>query len=181
MKTINTAKPGTGIPTTLPAQYDFGFDSNIKLDIDQIMELYTRLMEAVKIDVMIDYKATRISGPRYAETMAELQKAAMSSSVGAIVSLMSKETSADRCVKRSQCDKMKKEMEMIDTQKLKVIEETTRIIPKSVAEVNLLEGKFRAEQIKNGDSPDKGSKGDSLYGFNKKVLGAQENLYKRQG
>ncbi|MCD6435258.1 MAG: hypothetical protein J7L15_02540 [Clostridiales bacterium] len=153
------------------------------IDVNQIMKLYETMMESVKKDLLIDYKATRISGNRYAEMLAELQKAAMTGSMQSVVSLMSKETNADRCLKRAQCDKLKKELEEIRERILASSAKTTREnslgvsqIKKTDEEIKLVAAKTKAEDIKNGDKPD----GLSLYGYNKKVLDAQDKLYQRQ-
>ena len=158
-----------------------------EVDVEQIMKLYERLMKSVKDDLLVEYKNTRISGPTYADMLAELQKAAMTGAMSSVVSFMSKETDADRCVKRAQCDKIAEEIKKIREDITSSTAKTKRDdtlgasqVKKADAEVLLVQSKEKAEKIKNGDSADKGSAGPSLYGYNKAVLDAQDKLYQRQ-
>ena len=108
-----------------------------KVDMDQVKEIYTELSNLVYADMDKQYKEGKISGPTYSETWKELMKATIVGSLNSVVSLVNKETEADRCVKRSTCDKNKEEMRLLDLKTTKDMLLTDSKIVESKANVTL--------------------------------------------
>ncbi len=173
----------------------------VKVDTEQVIEIYDSLSDKVYQDLDKQYKEKKISGATYAAIYSDLMKQVIDGSLNAVVSLQSKETSMDRCVKQSQCDATEaktvrddavsnKSMEVSDkdielkTEQItssqnKTENETciaTSTCGKNDAEKDLIEAKEKAEDIKNGDDAGNGS----LYRQNISTAYAQEMLYGRQ-
>ncbi|RLF04277.1 MAG: hypothetical protein DRJ64_07160, partial [Thermoprotei archaeon] len=75
-----------------------------QIDITQILDLYDGLNTKVRADLQDDYDCKKINGPTYAATWAQMMGPITNSIMGAVTSLITKETAADRCVKSAQCD-----------------------------------------------------------------------------
>jgi len=75
----------------------------IKIDVEEVKNLYTELSTLVYGDMDKQYKEGKIHGPDYANTWAALMQGVISGALQSVVALQSKETELDRCVKREQC------------------------------------------------------------------------------
>ncbi len=82
-------------------------DCTIELDLEQVEEIYDSLSTKLYDDMDKQYKEGKISGSTYAATWAELMKQVINGSLNAVISLQTKETAMDRCVKQEQCDSSK--------------------------------------------------------------------------
>lgn len=87
-------------------QIDFAIGP-VKIDLDQISDLYDLMAEKVYADMDKQYKEGKINGATYADTWAKLMDSVIAGSIQAIVSLQSKETDADRCLKQTECETKK--------------------------------------------------------------------------
>ena len=157
------------IATNLKDDYDCRNVCPIKIEIDEIEKIYDSLSKKIYDDMDKQYKDGKISGPTYADTWAKLMSAVVSGSLSAVVALQNKETAADRAVKMAD---VKLKNQQVASAKIKSENETSLAISSELLTI----AKEKAEKIKNGDASD----GNSIYGKNKNVLVAQEDLYKRQ-
>lgn len=80
----------------------------IQIDVEQVKELYDSLSAKIYADMDKQYKEKKISGATYATTWAALMQGVISGSLQAVVSLQTKETDADRCLKEAQCEEIAK-------------------------------------------------------------------------
>lgn len=92
------------------------------LDVEQVKELYEEMSKLVYSDLDKQYKEKKINGSTYADTWAKLMSQVVSGSMQTIAAIQNKETDADRCVKKAQCD-------LSTAQKEKVEYETTEALP----------------------------------------------------
>ncbi len=79
----------------------------IKIDLEQVADIYTSMSELIYGDMDQQYKEGKIHGPDYANTWAGLMNSVIGGALQAVVSLQSNETEADRCLKQEQCDASK--------------------------------------------------------------------------
>ncbi len=113
------------------------------LDITQFADIYDELNVKVRKVLQEDYDCKKINGATYAATWAAMMSPAVGQILGALVSLETKETNMDRCVKQEQCDASKAktiqnecmaqaDCELKDAQEKKVEYETSHILPQNV-------------------------------------------------
>lgn len=76
----------------------------LTLDQGQLVDLYDMLNDKVRADLQDDYDCKKINGATYADTWAKMMSPAIGHIMGALVTLATKETAADRAVKASQVD-----------------------------------------------------------------------------
>lgn len=134
----------------------------VEINISEIEKVYGSLSTLVYTDMDKQYKEGKFNGATYADTWAKLMSSVISGALQAVVSLQNKETAADRALKYANVDNTEGKTE------------NEACLAESQCALNA--AKTKAEDIKNGDAPD----GTSIYGYNKEVLQAQDNLYVRQ-
>ena len=94
--------------------------ANVIFDIDQFEALYDSANIKLQADLQDQYDCKKINGATYADVWSKLMGTMLSSAIGAIVSLQSKETEADRCVKNATCTKLGSESSLIDAKAAEV-------------------------------------------------------------
>ena len=77
-----------------------------QIDQVQLGEIYDLLNSKIRADLQDDYDCKKINGATYADTWAKMMGPVINGTLGAMVSLQTKETAADRCVKAKQCEVM---------------------------------------------------------------------------
>ncbi len=75
----------------------------LQLDVTQFEEIYDLLDTKVRDRLNTDYDCKKINGTTYAATWASMMGPAVGQILGSLVSIQTKETAADRCVKEEQC------------------------------------------------------------------------------
>jgi hypothetical protein len=76
----------------------------MEIDKGQLVEIYNVMSDRIKADLQDELNCKRINGNAYAQAYVTLMNNVITQSFGAIISLQTKETDMDRCVKQSQCD-----------------------------------------------------------------------------
>ena len=128
-----------------------GIDLNVeytKLDIDAVVDIYKAMGAEIYKDMNKQFKEGKIHGPDYANTWAVLIQSVISGSLNAVVSLQSKETEADKCIKLANCSLIKEQERkltyeidtlLVDDHKIKqkqaekVAYEIDKVMPSQVA------------------------------------------------
>ena len=82
-------------------------ECKLEIDIDTIEDIYDSLSNKIYADMDKQYKEGKLNGATHATTWATLMQSVISSAIGAAVSLQTKESAMDRCVKQEQCDSSK--------------------------------------------------------------------------
>ncbi len=91
---------------------------NIEFDVDQVIEIYNKIIVAINEDLDSYYEAGRINGATWAEMATALKTKAIDSSLNAVTQLQMKETPMDRQVKQKQIETGQ---EQIDSSQAKTI------------------------------------------------------------
>lgn len=108
---------------------DCGSDTcQLVIDMTQVTDLYDTLNARIRADLQEDYDCKKINGATFADTWAKLISQTINSAIGAGVSLATKETAADRCVKEAECN-------LRDAQTAKTNYETSEILPANKAQI----------------------------------------------
>ncbi len=76
----------------------------VKLDIDQILDVYDKFNTRIRRDLQTDYDCKKINGATYADTWAKLISSVTGNIFSSIVALQNKETEADKLLKYAQLD-----------------------------------------------------------------------------
>ena len=80
-----------------------------QIDQTQFAELYDMINLKVRTDLQDDFDCKKINGATFADTWAKIMSPAIGQIMNGIVTIQTKETAADRCVKAAQCSKMAQE------------------------------------------------------------------------
>lgn len=77
-----------------------------QIDQTQLGEIYDLLNTKVRADLQDDYDCKKINGATFADTWAKIMAPTIGATLGAMVSISTKETAADRLLKAAQTNKV---------------------------------------------------------------------------
>jgi len=92
---------------------DLNFEE-VKIDTEQVSQLYRVMSNLVYEDLDKQYKEGKISGATYAETWAKLMDSVVAGSMNTIANIQMRETPSDRTLKQTQQQREEKNIEEID-------------------------------------------------------------------
>lgn len=75
----------------------------IQLDQVQMAEIYDFFNEKIRTDLQDDYDCKKINGATFADTWAKMMAPTIGALMSSMVTIATKETAADRCIKAAQC------------------------------------------------------------------------------
>ena len=96
----------------------------LEIDIDQVKTIYDEMSLRLYDDMDKQYKEGKINGATYADTWAKLMQGIINGALNAVVSLQTKETDMDRCVKQAECD-LKAEQENLVREQIDASKQNT--------------------------------------------------------
>ncbi len=108
-----------------------------QLDQVQMGEIYDMFNVRVRADLQDDFDCKKINGATYADTWARIMGPTINGTMQAMVSLATKETAKDRCVKEAQCTKLAAETLLVTQQEALALAQTTEVPVKSLREDGL--------------------------------------------
>ena len=97
-----------------------------QIDQVQLGEIYDLFNTKVRADLQDDYDCKKINGATYADTWAKIMGPAIGTILGSVVSIASKETAKDRCVKDAQCLELTAKANNIDAVTAEITVESGR-------------------------------------------------------
>ena len=76
---------------------------DIDIDVDEIKKIYEEMTPLIRRDLKEEFDECRITGPEFSAAYITLTQAILNGAMQAVVSIATKETDADRCLKNEQC------------------------------------------------------------------------------